>query len=118
MCIYNYNLKKLDFIKIDVEGNEKKVIDGAYNTIEKFKPMLMVEIEQRHHKNDIKKIFQTLLERDYEYFFYSLDEKQFINGSAFSVSKHQKYRNIKTSKYINNFWFVHKSDPYYLKLFK
>ena len=115
---YNYNLKKLDFIKIDVEGNENKVIDGAYNTIEKFKPMLMVEIEQRHHKNDIKRIFQTLLKKDYEYFFYSLDKKQFIHGSVFSVSKHQKYRNIKTSKYINNFWFVHKSDSYYLELLK
>lgn len=44
------NLQKLDFIKIDVEGNEMKTLRGAKETILKFKPTLMVEMEQRHHK--------------------------------------------------------------------
>lgn len=46
-------ITKLDFIKIDVEGNEMKTLNGAKETIEKFKPTLMVEMEQRHHNTPI-----------------------------------------------------------------
>lgn len=45
--------RKLDFIKIDVEGNEFQTIKGAEKTIRKFNPTLMVEIEQRHHEEPI-----------------------------------------------------------------
>jgi hypothetical protein len=44
---------KLDFIKIDVEGNEMKTLNGAKETIQKFQPTLMVEMEQRHHSTPI-----------------------------------------------------------------
>lgn len=47
------NLKRLDFIKIDVEGNEIKTLSGAKETISKFLPTLMVEMEQRHHQTPI-----------------------------------------------------------------
>lgn len=46
-------LGKLDFIKIDVEGNEMKTLRGAKETILKFKPILMVEMEQRHHQETL-----------------------------------------------------------------
>lgn len=42
------DLKKLDFIKCDVEGAELKVFKGAERTIRKFKPIIMAEIEDRH----------------------------------------------------------------------
>lgn len=38
-----YNFKKIDWIKIDVEGAEENVIKGALNTLKKFKPNLIVE---------------------------------------------------------------------------
>jgi FkbM family methyltransferase len=47
------NLQKLDFIKIDVEGNEMKTLLGGKETIQKFLPTLMVEMEQRHHEKPI-----------------------------------------------------------------
>lgn len=37
-----------DFIKIDVEGNELKVLKGGLNTINLYKPKILVEIEARH----------------------------------------------------------------------
>ena len=43
----------IGFIKIDVEGHEKEVIEGATNLINKFKPVLLVEIEERHTKKPI-----------------------------------------------------------------
>ncbi|MBV5302722.1 MAG: FkbM family methyltransferase [Chlorobium sp.] len=38
------NLQRLDFLKIDVEGYEPFVIDGALETIKKFKPVIYCEI--------------------------------------------------------------------------
>ena len=51
-------LNRLDFIKIDVEGMEKQVIDGATNLIKKFKPILYVENDRvKKSKDLIKTIF-------------------------------------------------------------
>ena len=41
---------KIGFIKIDVEGHELEVIEGALKTIKENKPVLLVEIEEKHSK--------------------------------------------------------------------
>ncbi len=38
----------LDFIKIDVEGAELRVLEGGQQAIESFKPAILIEIEARH----------------------------------------------------------------------
>ncbi len=40
-----FKLLDVDYIKIDVDGFELKVIKGAINTIEKFNPILVIEQE-------------------------------------------------------------------------
>jgi len=48
-------------IKLDVEGNELEVINGALNTIKKFKPVLLISIY--HHPKDffnIKPLIENL----------------------------------------------------------
>lgn len=42
------NLKKIDFIKCDVEGFEFEVFKGAKNTLKNLKPIVFVEVEERH----------------------------------------------------------------------
>lgn len=42
------NLKDIVFIKIDVEGHEESAINGARETILREKPILQIEIENRH----------------------------------------------------------------------
>jgi len=37
-------LDELCMIKIDVEGNEEKVIDGAMKTIVRYRPALYIEV--------------------------------------------------------------------------
>ena len=39
---------RVDFIKADVEGAELRVLEGSKDTIERFKPAVLVEIEERH----------------------------------------------------------------------
>jgi FkbM family methyltransferase len=40
------DLKQLDLIKIDVEGFETQVLQGAQKTLAKFKPVLFIEVDQ------------------------------------------------------------------------
>jgi len=42
------DLDRLDFIKIDVEGAELQVLKGGQAAIERFRPAMLVEIEDRH----------------------------------------------------------------------
>ncbi len=46
-----FNLKKCNFIKIDVEGMEENVLRGAVGIIARFKPILYVE-NDREEKSD------------------------------------------------------------------
>ena len=62
--IDSLNLERLDFIKIDVEGMEEAVIDGASNTLKKLKPIIFVEVL----KSDSEKIHKNLKTFGYEIF--------------------------------------------------
>lgn len=42
------DLDRLDLIKLDVEGNEPAVLRGAERAIRRFRPVLLIEIEDRH----------------------------------------------------------------------
>ncbi len=48
-----YRPEKISFVKMDVEGNEIRTAKGAGNTIRRFHPTLMIEIEQRHHQEPV-----------------------------------------------------------------
>lgn len=53
-------LPRLDFIKIDVVGQEMAVLEGAKETLQKYKPTLMVKIEQENHKENIWNIIKKI----------------------------------------------------------
>ncbi len=54
--IESLRIESLGLIKIDVEGHELEVIKGAADTISRFKPWILIEIESRHHQNSIWKV--------------------------------------------------------------
>ena len=43
-----HHLDRLDVLKVDVEGAEPDVLAGGAATIERFRPVVFIEIEQRH----------------------------------------------------------------------
>ena len=104
--IDNYEFDDVDLIKIDVEGHEEYVIEGAHNVIKTNMPILIVEIEQRHLKKQIEEVFQSFLKLNYIGFF--LQNGNLTPLNKFNYDLHQKlYLNNVTSKqYINNFIFL------------
>ncbi len=48
--IDNEQIEKVDLIKIDVEGFEKFVLEGAQNTIKKWSPILFIELVESNLK--------------------------------------------------------------------
>ena len=70
------NLEKLDFIKIDVEGLEWKVIKGGKELIKKFRPIIVAEthrgVSDMYGYDCITPIFEFLYSLNYE--SYSLDD--------------------------------------------
>lgn len=68
--------RKIGFIKIDVEGHEKNVIIGSSEIIKKYKPTLLVEIEERHTKEKVINIINFI--NSYGYKSYFLDKRKLI----------------------------------------
>lgn len=56
----------VDFIKCDVEGHELAVLKGAERTLLESRPIVLIEIEQRHQDGDIEATFEYLLSHGYE----------------------------------------------------
>lgn len=68
-------ISQVQLIKIDVEGTELKVLEGAVKFIERDSPTLMVEIESRHNPEYLL-VFNWLKARGYEAYY--LDQTTWI----------------------------------------
>jgi hypothetical protein len=59
-----------DFIKLDVEGAEPLVLDGAESILETDRPKLLIEVHTEQKLNDFGRtqadVYQTLNEYEYE----------------------------------------------------
>jgi len=55
--IKSLKIKKIDVIKIDVEGYELNVLKGAKKLLKKFRPLIIIEIRKKHKKK-IEKILE------------------------------------------------------------
>jgi FkbM family methyltransferase len=58
----SYGLGRCSFIKIDVEGMERQVLEGASNTIHALRPMMYIENDRREKSPGL---IQLLLAMDY-----------------------------------------------------
>jgi FkbM family methyltransferase len=52
-----FALTEVDFMKIDVEGHEVEVLKGAVKTIEKWRPIVLVELK-KEHVQEADRLFQ------------------------------------------------------------
>jgi len=108
----DYEFRDVSFIKIDVEGHEQRVIRGATETIQRERPVILAEIEQRHLGSvPIVTVFRRFEALGYiGGFFWDND---FLPLNDFSVERHQTLRaqtlvqssGRKPTWYVNNFIF-------------
>ena len=66
--VRRYRIPRVDLIKLDVEGAEKRVLEGARQTIRRHRPKLQVSIY--HHKPDLFELPELLIDWLPGYRFY------------------------------------------------
>jgi FkbM family methyltransferase len=65
----NQNIKRIDLIKIDVEGSEMHALKGMQKTLEKHKPKILIELKEETHlqsDHSINEIISYLNDIGYE----------------------------------------------------
>lgn len=109
-------LEPVGFIKIDVEGHEQCVLDGAQRILSTYLPSILVEAEERHRSGAVASIRAQLEPLGYVGFFCDGDRLRSIND--FDPSRHQMVGSLNDagtavragSQYVNNFIFVARPD--------
>jgi FkbM family methyltransferase len=85
-------------IKIDVEGHELAVLNGASNMINACRPNLIVEVEDRHRVGAVVQTFQWFEARSYQGYYLA-------NGALSPVDQ---LSNQQGDAYVYNFVFLPK----------
>ncbi len=102
----DYSFKQVGFLKVDVEGHELEVLQGAAETIRSSKPVIYVEVEERHREFSVQGVESLLAGFGYNCYF--LQHKKLL---PFSQFLHSKSQNQETKKdYVRNFIFFHKEN--------
>lgn len=102
----SYQFQDVDLIKIDVEGHELKVLEGGLDTIRKCKPVIIVEIEQRHISVNINVVFDYVLQLGYDGFFLNNGSLKSIKEFSYLKNQEPYLSNVYDKRYINNFIFM------------
>lgn len=96
------NKLRPDFIKINVEGNELKVLEGGIDTLKACRPKLLVEIDTRY-------IGEAMVQETFRFMNWIRYKGYFLQGinkiplHLFSFDKHQNPNN--PENYCNQFVF-------------
>ena len=104
--IDDLGLDELGFLKIDVEGHEREVLAGGVRCLERFRPTVFIELEERHTSGVVTKVCSFMTELGY------FRQEFFLRGllhdmSEFEISKHQTAFAADPSSpdYVSNFLF-------------
>lgn len=106
----SFDLRDVALIKIDVEGHEWPMLQGAVETIRRELPNVLVEIEEQRAPGNFDRIRELLTALDYEGCF--LMGSDLHAASTFAVDKHQrpqdapKWGQRAVGTYVNNFIWV------------
>jgi FkbM family methyltransferase len=85
--IDSYSFDKIDFILMDCEGYEPKILSGAQNTISKYRPILIIEINihtlKEYYGYDKSLIYDFLDQNNYKY--RNIYENHSMEGDQFDI---------------------------------
>jgi hypothetical protein len=69
LCLDDAGLADVTAIKIDVEGAELEVLRGAWMTLQRWRPCLSMEIEERHRTGRTRAVPELLRDLGYQGWF-------------------------------------------------
>ena len=101
--IDDYNFSDVGFIKIDVEGHELAVLAGAEATLRRHTPNLLIECNEEHQPDAVKRLGEWLNAHGYTAVFVDDRELRLIN--EYDRDVHWLKRQIE------NFIAIHRSRP-------
>ncbi|RPJ63385.1 MAG: FkbM family methyltransferase [Dehalococcoidia bacterium] len=105
-----YSVGKVLFIKIDVEGHEIEVLKGAERTIRQFKPVMIIEIEQRHLDFPMDEVFKLVESYGYNAFFQSGRKLRPYAQFSYKLDQLPYLDNLSSVAYVHNFIFLPKEQ--------
>jgi FkbM family methyltransferase len=101
----SFGIADAAFLKIDVEGHEAQVIEGALITIAASAPAILIEIEQRHRARPVVETIERIRRLGYRGYF--LDQGGLVDVDRFRVEEHQSLAVLgRRGTYHNNFLFL------------
>ena len=98
------------FVKIDVEGHELNVLNGAVELLERCQPVFLVEAEDRHRAEATRTVFEFFRSKSYRGFF--LRNNDVVDIEEFDSARLQDADALRPDGgrkdgqfYVNNFFF-------------
>ena len=110
----DFNLDSAAVIKIDAEGHELSVLEGARGQIARDKSAVFIEVEERHKPDGVRKVAQFFDSLGYHGFF--LLGRSLRPIAEFEPARYQNPSHVVGSQvlfghvYVNNFIFVSRPD--------
>lgn len=98
----DFDLGRVGFMKIDVEGHEQEVLSGAEDTLLADRPALLIELEERHRPGTRDKVVSLLQDLGYHGFFFR--SGRLLPVASFDPSRFQNPD--KAEDHIRNFIFL------------
>jgi hypothetical protein len=100
----DYAFEDPGFIKIDAEGAEARILSGGEATLSNHRPVLLIEIEERHGA-DVTAVFAWLAERDYRGSFLYQGSEHPLREFSLQSMQRARLAGDRSKPYINNFIF-------------
>jgi hypothetical protein len=75
--VKNESLKRIDFIKIDTEGYEVNVVNGAKETIKNYLPILSISCHSEKNKNFLIELIKEI-HPSYNFFVSNKDKNDIV----------------------------------------
>lgn len=105
----SFSFSNIAMIKIDVEGHEEAVLEGARETLRRHQPALIIESEDRHNQGAPRRIAESLASLGYLGFY--VKEHRLCGFSTLRPQDTDPGNLAAGLPYINNFIFLPAAQP-------
>lgn len=106
-----FDLGPVGVIKVDVEGHELEVLQGAVEILGRDQPLIQVECEERHRPRGVAQVTELLGAHGYRGYFSAGRWPEPVE--SFDAATHQCLEDLGDhARYANNFYFCATDEQY------